>query len=98
MDYKVIWSPSARLDLKEIVVYIAEDNPEIAERFGYSIIEASKSLSSFPQKGRCVPEFKGCPFREIIFSPYRIIYRISQTGIVEIVRIWHSARGKPQIN
>ena len=26
MDFKVIWAPSARLDLREIVSYIAEDN------------------------------------------------------------------------
>jgi len=97
MDHQVIWSPSARLDLKEIVVFIAEDDPQAAERFGYLIIEATKSLAEFPQKGRSVPEFKGNTFREVIFPPYRIIYRIPGAGSVEIVRVWHSSRGKPEV-
>ena len=70
MDFKVIWSPSARLDLKEIVSYIAEDNAEIAQRFGLSLIDATKSVASFPEKGRVVPEFGSQKIREIIFKPY----------------------------
>ena len=98
MDFKVIWSPSARLDLKEIVSYIAEDNAEIAQRFGLSLIEATKTLGSFPGKGRTVPEFGSQEIREVIFKPYRIIYRVNQLqGVIEIVRVWHAARGTPKL-
>ena len=98
MDFKVIWSPSARLDLKEIVSYIAEDNAEIAQRFGFSLIDATKSLGSFPGKGRSVPELGSQNIREVIFKPYRIIYRVKEAeSVIEIVRVWHAARGTPEL-
>jgi toxin ParE1/3/4 len=98
MDFKVIWSPSARLDLKEIVSYIAEDNAEIAQRFGLSLIDATKSLASFPEKGRVVPELRSPQVREVIFRPYRIIYRVQGAqSVIEIVRVWHAARGDPEL-
>ena len=39
MDFKIVWSPIARLDLKDIVTFIAEDDPEIAEKFGLKIFD-----------------------------------------------------------
>ncbi len=98
MDFKVTWSPSARLDLKEIVCYIAEDNAEIAQSFGLSLIDATKSLSFFPGKGRIVPEIGATEIREVIFKPYRIIYRIKEEeSMIEVVRVWHAARGNPKL-
>jgi toxin ParE1/3/4 len=97
MDFKVIWSPSARLDLKEIVSYIAEDNAEIAQRFGLSLIDSTKSLALFPEKGRSVPELRTPEIREVIFKPYRIIYRVKEAErVIEIVRVWHAKRGTPE--
>lgn len=69
MDFKVIWSPFVRLELKEIVSYITEDNVEIAQRFGLSLIDATKSLASFPEKGRSVAEIGFPKIREVIFKP-----------------------------
>jgi len=98
VDFKVIWSPSARADLKDIVTFIAEDNPVVADDFGRALIEASKALGRFEKKGRIVPEFGIEEIREIIVSPYRIIYRLQENdSAVEVIRLWHGARGKPQI-
>ena len=33
MAYELIWAPAARLDLKNLAAYIAEDNPAAAQRF-----------------------------------------------------------------
>ena len=38
MAYKLIWSPAARDDLHDIVVFIARDNPNRAMSFGYELI------------------------------------------------------------
>ena len=38
MAYKLIWSPAARDDLHDIVVFIARDNPNHAMSFGYELI------------------------------------------------------------
>ena len=37
MAFKLIWSPSARHDLKDIAAYIAEDSPSAADRFVRSL-------------------------------------------------------------
>jgi len=94
MAYKLIWSPAARDDLHDIVVFIARDNPNRAMSFGYELI----SETEFPELGRSVPEYRDDNIREIIFRPYRIVYRIDhERRLCEIARVWHSARGLPQL-
>ncbi len=45
-----------------------------------------------------VPEFRIETIRELIRSPYRIIYRIIEhKQIIEVLRFWHAARGVPKI-
>ena len=96
-NFKVIFAPQAVRDLETIVHYIAKHaGAEIAERFGIRLVEKALSLNAFPERGRVVPEM-GKPFREIIFSSYRIVYRVGG-DLVEVVRFWHAARGIPQID
>ena len=98
MAYKLIWSPAARDDLHDIVVFIARDNPERAMSFGYELIFQTVRLQEFPESGRIVPEYHNQLFREIIFRPYRIVYRVNHDQTVcEIARLWHSSRGIPRI-
>ena len=98
MACKLIWAPSARLDLKEIASYIAESRPEASARFVKNLFHSIEHLKDFPESGRAVPEFDDPSIREIIRKPCRIVYRIKQQKeIIEIVRIWHAARGTPQI-
>jgi plasmid stabilization system protein ParE len=98
MAYKLIWSPAARDDLHDIVVFIARDNPDRALLFGYQLISEIDRLQEFPELGRIVPEYRKDHLREIILRPYRIVYRISHAcRTCEIARVWHSARGIPQL-
>jgi plasmid stabilization system protein ParE len=98
MDCKVILSPRAIQDLGEIVRYISFDNPDAAEKFGYALIDAALSLGSLPERGRLVPEFGDGITREIIYAPYRIVYRINtQQKAVWVSRFWHAAQGAPEI-
>jgi toxin ParE1/3/4 len=98
MAYKLIWSPAARDDLHNIVVFIARDNPERAMSFGYQLISETDRLQNFPELGRIVPEYVNQRLREIIFRPHRIVYRVNHDRkICEIARVWHSARGVPPI-
>ncbi len=98
MAYKLIWSPSARLDLKDIAVFIAEDNPSAAQRFVNSVFHGVERLIDFPDSGRIVPELDDPDIREIICKPCRIVYRINRGNYtVEIARVWHAARGIPEI-
>ena len=97
MAYKVIWSPAARDDLHDIVRYISQDSPERAEIFGYRLIQQVDILKEHPEVGRSVPEHHNPLIRELVFRPYRIIYRVQhEPKIITIARIWHGARGTPE--
>jgi toxin ParE1/3/4 len=98
MAFRIIWTKSAREDLKAVVKYIKSDNPKAAESFGFRLIKEAESVAEFPRRGRMVPEENDPLIREVICSPYRIAYRIDeQNQTIYIARIWHSARGKPQL-
>ena len=98
MAHKLIWAPSAYYDLKDIASYIKDSSPQNSIRFVKSIFKNIERLIDFPESGRIVPEFDDPCIREIIRKPCRIIYRLkSKDNIIEIVRIWHAARGIPHI-
>jgi toxin ParE1/3/4 len=98
MALTIIWTGRAREDLKAIVQYIKADNPKAAESFGYKLIKEAEGVAEFPTKGRVVPELSDPLIREAICSLYRIVYRIDEPNkVIYIVRIWHSARGNPQM-
>ncbi|MCU0782573.1 MAG: type II toxin-antitoxin system RelE/ParE family toxin [Verrucomicrobia bacterium] len=98
MAYKIIWSLQARDDLWEIVTFIAADNPAVAETFGFRLMSKVDVLADFPQLGRVVPEENDEHVREIIVRPYRIIYQVrTEQQLVAIARLWHGARGEPEI-
>jgi plasmid stabilization system protein ParE len=98
MAYKLIWSPAARDDLHDIVVFIARDDSDRAMSFGYELISEIDRLQEFPESGRIVPEYRNAVIREIIFRPYRIVYRVHpDSKVCEIARVWHSARGIPKL-
>lgn len=98
MAYALIWSPTARFDLWDVLSYISEFDPAAAARFGQSVFDAVDRLIDFPELGRVVPEFRDPTIREIIRRPCRIVYRIKKDeALVEIARVWHAARGIPEI-
>ncbi len=96
MGKAVIWSPSARGDLRSIVAYIANDNPQAALAIGQRIINSSKQIERFQESARMVPEFRDDSIRELIVGKYRVIFRVHQDRI-EVVRVWHAARGRPNV-
>jgi len=98
MAYQLIWSPTARLDLHDLLAYIAEDDPLAARNFARGVFGAIERLAEFPESGRVVPEFSEPSIREVIRRPCRIVYRVqAEVRQVEIVRVWHSARGRPAL-
>ena len=99
MDCKVILGPKAIKDLEAIVRYISFDNPQAAGRLGYALIDSALSLKTMPERGRLVPEFNDGITREIVYRPYRIVYRIdSEKKQVWVSRFWHGARGTPELD
>ncbi len=98
MARKVIWSDEAIADLGEIVTRIAGDNRTAAEKMGRTIFERTRMLADFPLAGRVVSEERDPNVREIIVDPYRIIYELNAASpTVDILRVWHAARGQPEL-
>jgi toxin ParE1/3/4 len=98
-DYKVIFGQRSRQDLRGIVLFIRQGSgsPEIAARFGQTLIKRALSLGHMPERGRILPELAQEDVREILFRSYRIVYRIAGQEI-QVLRFWHAARGTPEIS
>jgi toxin ParE1/3/4 len=97
MDFKVIWSDQAILDLHEICSYIAGHDPQAAQRMGRGILDHVRILSSFPFIGPTYPRGARGPLREIVFRSYRIFYDVwEESRRVEILHVWHGAREEPK--
>ena len=98
MAFQIIWSHTAVEDLKGIVQYIALDDPDAAAKLADRIIQRFENASKLPFSNRVVPEKTEEPIREVILKPYRLIYQVdSNRGAIHILRIWHAARGIPDI-
>jgi len=50
MDFKVLIADSALADLKEIVEFVAEDNPDAAMRLGERLLAHALSLATMPNR------------------------------------------------
>jgi addiction module RelE/StbE family toxin len=98
VDCKIVWTLRARDDLREIATFIAHDNPPAALKLGELIFARVDTLEQFPELGRVVPERNQPNLRELVVKNYRVVYRFrSQAKLVEILRVWHGARGEPII-
>jgi plasmid stabilization system protein ParE len=98
MVYRIFLTPMAVQDLRDICNFISRDNPVAAQRMGEELIKQAEAIALFPQSGRIVPEKKDPLIRETIFGSYRIIYQIDEVDkLVALARIWHGARGTPEL-
>ncbi len=89
---KVRFAESAICDLEEIIKWYTEQNaPDVGTRLVRDIIEKTEKLSDFPEIGRIVPEFSILSLREIIYPPFRIVYKLEE-NLIQIVRVWRSER------
>ena len=96
MGCKIIFSPQAIADLESAVRFIAEDNPGIAQRVGYALIDRVAVLESFPLIGSIYEKHPG--IRKLVSRPYIIFYRPRlEENCVDILRYWHAARGEPDL-
>ena len=86
---KIRWSPLFIERLTEVGDYIAKEYPVAALRIVKEIIVSVSRLEQFPKSGRIVPEFGNPEIREVIHSPYRILYQ-ENDGFVEILTLIHS--------
>ena len=82
--YNVIWANVAENDLAYIIEYIAEDSPQNALNILTKIRHTASLPYTPPERGRVIPELQDqgiIQYRELIISPWRLIYRISEQKV-----------------
>ena len=92
-QYRV--SDVARADLDDIWLYIAQDDPEAADRFIRAIVSRFPKLASMPYMGRAREELSA-GLRSFPVQKYVIFFRPLEGG-VEIVRVLSGARDFPPL-
>lgn len=97
---KISFASSVLGDIEEIKSYYLEQGvPEVGDDIVESAVAHVETLLDHPDIGRVVPEFDQQHIRELIHSPYRIIY-LRGDQVIQIIRIWRSERllGINQVN
>ncbi|MDZ4064100.1 MAG: type II toxin-antitoxin system RelE/ParE family toxin [Coriobacteriia bacterium] len=85
------WSPLADGQVDDAIAYISVENPTAALARLERLLDRTKSLGMFPDSGRVVRELGRHDIREVIVSPYRVMYR-RKDDLVEIAAVRHEAR------
>lgn len=88
--YAVLWTEVAEKDLTEIITFIAKDNPLNALHVLEKIKHKAAALYISPERGRVIPELHDRGifiYRELIISPWRLVYRIAGSNVYIIALI-----------
>jgi toxin ParE1/3/4 len=87
---QLVFAQTARQDLRDIIDYIALENPAAAEKVFRAIIAVARQLADFPELGHAgrLPDT-----RELVVAglPYMIVYQVAR-NTVTIIAVFHGAR------
>ncbi len=94
MDFKVLIADSAIADLKEIVEFVAHDNPHAALRLGEKLLDRALGLTTMPERFPFHDRRRG--IRKMPVPPFLVFYTCNEAGGgVNILHFWHGARSLP---
>jgi plasmid stabilization system protein ParE len=94
MDFRLVYTKKALVDLELILDQIAMDDSEAASRFGDSLLDHLELLERFPYMGATIPDRPR--MRKLTHTPivaYYYVYVHRRT--VEIMHLRHGARSDP---
>jgi len=91
---RIVWTRPAVDDVREIRDYISRDSPRYGLLVAERLYSAVGRLQHHPLSGREVPELGRDDVREVIYPPYRIVYRV-RDDLVEVLTVVHTARRFP---
>ena len=91
----VVWSPRAIKHLAHLREYIADDNPNAANRIADALLEAVERLAQLPNLGR---PGRVAGTRELVVpgTPYIIPYRLRGDRL-EVVAVFHTRQKLPKL-
>ena len=92
---RVVWTDRAKTRLHQIHAHIAQDQPVNADRVVDRLTRRVAQLVDQPRSGRVVAMYQRDDLRELIESPYRIIYLVRAERI-DIVTVRDTHRRLPR--
>ena len=91
MDYRLLFTQRALSDLSEIVGHVAQDDAEVASRFGEALLDHVDLLGRFPRMGNTTR--KRPRVRKLAHSPILVYYRVhEEKRLVEVLHFRHGSR------
>ncbi len=94
---EIYWTSQAYADLNSVYDFIHRTSEQYASVVVQRIVAAVSRLETFPVSGRVVPEYNRVDVREVIHSPYRIVYRwLERENEVHVLMVFHAARQLPE--
>ena len=95
MDFQVLYSERALIDLEEVMLWSWQNHPGTTERFANSLLNHVDLLKTYPYLGAALAGFPGV--RWLQHSPLQIYYQVLvESRRVEILNFWHRARRRPR--
>lgn len=91
---KIYYAPEFITDLERLRAFIAEYNPQAAQRIAGELLEGINRLKIFPKMG--LPAFKAPQpedIRDLYIGQYTVRYLLAGNRIY-ILRIWHNKEGE----
>lgn len=88
---RIQFTPQAQRDLNDIWGYIAQENPDAADRLIHAIEEATRMLAELPGIGHTRFDVSASQYRFWRVQSYLIAYRVSSAELT-VVRVIHGAR------
>jgi toxin ParE1/3/4 len=87
----VRWTETATQDLEEAAEFIGRDSRFYAAALVRETRAAARSLRTFAERGRVVPEIDAPDMRELFIRSYRLIYQVTADRVF-ILAFVHGAR------
>ena len=88
---KVLITSRARRELREILGFIAQDNPDAASKFFGQVMKGLEHKAKYPNSGRVIPETPEHHAREMIMPPCRVFYIYDKVNL-HVLSIMRSER------
>ena len=93
---RVTWTEAAQRDVRQIHEHITRDSRPAADALVRRLRAEGARLARFPESGRIVPEYDDPQYRELLVSPYRLVYRYQRhTDRVQVLMVMHGSRLLP---
>ena len=85
---KALWSKDALADLRRVIEFLEEENPQAALYILEAVESGTQRLLEHPRIGEQVEEFLPREVRRLMVASYELHYEVGNARIT-ILRLWH---------